>query len=117
MTRVFFGPDARLSSRRDFQRAFTDGRKSVGRSLILWRVASPAAQNARLGLSVPGKLGNAVKRNRLKRLVREAFRLIRGRLERGDYVVYLRPGCHWDGLAAAERDFLDICRKAGALQP
>jgi len=113
-----FGPAARLGSRRDFQRLFTDGRKFVGRSLILWCAppVSPGSK-ARLGLSVPAKVGGAVKRNRLKRLVRESFRLNRCSLEPGDLVVYLRPGCAWDGLAAAERDFLELCRKAGVLKP
>ena len=96
---------------------FTDGKKSVGRRIILWSAAPLQAQGARLGLSVPAKVGKAVLRNRLKRLVRECFRLNRSRLEPGDLVVYLRPGCRWEGLADAERDFLDLARKAGALKP
>jgi ribonuclease P protein component len=87
----------------------------VGRSLILWWAALEQG-GARLGLSVPAKVGGAVQRNRLKRLVRECFRIHRRRLERGDFVVYLRPGCRWDGLAAAERDFLELARQAGALR-
>jgi ribonuclease P protein component len=112
-----FGPDARLGSRRDFRRVFTDGRKAVGRRLILWCAAPLKTKGARLGLSVPAKVGGAVQRNRLKRLVRESFRLNRGRLQPEDMVVYLRPGCRWEGLAEAERDFLDLARKAGVLKP
>jgi len=96
---------------------FTDGRKSVGRRLILWCAPALKTKGARLGLSVPAKVGGAVQRNRLKRLVRESFRLNRERLEPGDLVVYLRPGCRWGGLAEAERDFLDLARKAGVLKP
>jgi ribonuclease P protein component len=113
-----FGPDARIQGRRDFQRAFTDGQKSVGRRIILWWApprTPPGA--ARLGLSVPAKVGGAVLRNRLKRLVRESFRLNRPRLAPGDFVVYLRPGCRWGGQAEAERDILDLVGKAGALRP
>ncbi len=113
-----FGPEARLSSGRPFRRVFTDGRKCVGRSLILWWAAPESkSPGARLGLSVPAKVGGAVQRNRLKRLVRESFRLNRRHLEGGDFIVYLRPGCSWDGLAAAERDFIELARKAGALRP
>lgn len=96
---------------------FTDGKKSVGRRIILWSAAPLQAQGARLGLSVPAKVGKAVLRNRLKRLVRECFRLNRSRLEPGDLVVYLRPGCRWAGLADAQRDFLELARQAGALKP
>ena len=110
-----FGPDARLGPRRDFQNALRDGRKTVGRRLILWH--RPAARTARLGLSVPGKIGGAVERNRFKRLLRESFRLNRAHLENGDYVLYMRPGCRWEGLAEAERDFLELCRRAGTLRP
>ncbi|MDD5658074.1 MAG: ribonuclease P protein component [Elusimicrobia bacterium] len=108
-----FGRAFRLGSRRDFRRVFTDGRKTAGRTLILWRAP---AKSPRLGLSSPKKLGAAVLRNRLKRLARESFRLNRRRIADGDYVVYLRPGCRWDGLAAAERDILDVFRRAGALR-
>jgi len=136
MTAARFGADARLGSRRDFRRVFTDGRKSVGRRLILWCAAPavrnsvrpapaelpipqapPKVQTARLGLSVPAKVGGAVQRNRLKRLVRECFRLNRSRFEPGDFVVYLRPGCRWDGLADAQRDILDLALKAGVYRP
>jgi ribonuclease P protein component len=112
-----FGPDARLGSRRDFRRVFTDGKKCVGRRIILWSLSPAGVPSARLGLSVPAKIGKAVLRNRLKRLMRECFRLSRARLEPGDLVVYLRPGCRWAGLAEAQRDFMELARQAGVLKP
>lgn len=115
-----FGRDARLSSRKDFQRVFSDGRKVVGRNLILWHYTSPsggeAPRAARLGLSVSAKVGKAVLRTRLKRLAREAFRHNRARLSpESDLVVYLRPGCRWKTAADAETDLLDLCAKAGLI--
>lgn len=47
---------------------------------------------ARIGLSVPGRVGTNVKRNRIKRLIREAFRLNREKMPVGfDFVIGVHP--------------------------
>ena len=113
-----FGDDARLKERREFREIFESGKKTVGRALILWHRVDAAGREPRLGLSVSAKAGNAVRRNRLKRLLRETFRLRRSELRPGvEMVAYPRSGCSWKGRTDAEKDLLVLWRKAGLMRP
>jgi len=67
---------ARLSRSSDFQRIYRQGRSAASRFLVLYyfeRSPGAPASQPRLGLSVSKKVGGAVVRNRIKRLLREAF--------------------------------------------
>lgn len=86
---------SRLSRSSDFQRIYRQGRSTASRFLVLYwfkRPADAGDQGPRLGLSVSKKLGGAVVRNRIKRLLREAFSSCAGQLaEEYDLVVIARP--------------------------
>ncbi|MEK7389174.1 MAG: ribonuclease P protein component [Elusimicrobiota bacterium] len=118
MTRQFvFGADSRLKKRSEFRRVFEEGQKTVGRALIVWHRYDSARNGSRLGLSVSAKVGNAVKRNRLKRLLRESFRLRQRELAQGcDVIAYPRPGCSWKTRIDAEADLLGLLRRTGRLR-
>jgi ribonuclease P protein component len=96
----------RLSRSADFDRVFRHGRSHAGRELVLYvfpRGDGSEADTPRLGLSVSRKVGGAVQRNRVKRLLREAFELEGGRLPAGtDAVVVARHEAN----ALAEREGL-----------
>jgi len=64
---------SRLSRSADFDRVFRQGRSHAGRELVLYVFPREGEGPRRLGLSVSRKVGGAVERNRVKRLLREAF--------------------------------------------
>jgi ribonuclease P protein component len=102
----------RLSRSAEFERVYRQGRSKANRFLVLYafpREADAAADGPRLGLSVARRVGSAVERNRVKRLLREAFWAEAPRLPAGaDYVVVARP----DAGPLAQRDGMDGVRAA-----
>lgn len=89
--RFTFPRTHRLSGSPAFDRVFDARmRKNVGPLAIF--IAPNDLPHPRLGLSVARRVGNAVKRNRIKRYLREAFRLSQYDWPRGyDVVVVVRP--------------------------
>ena len=80
-----FKKNVRLLRAADFERVFASRISSANDSIVMHGAASESG-HARLGLVVSRRVGNAVQRNRWKRLLREAFRLEQGELPPLDLV-------------------------------
>ncbi len=84
----------RLSRSRDFDTVYKQGRSVSTRFLVLYhfdREARGDADESRLGIAVPKKIGGAVARNRIKRRLREAWRELLPEVPpSSDYVLLVR---------------------------
>jgi len=86
------GRKYRVTRRQDIDRLFREGRRTCDERLTL--LARPnGLEHSRLVVAVASRYGPASRRNRAKRLCREAFRLTREDLPGGrDYAMIPRPG-------------------------
>lgn len=115
----------RLSRSAEFERVYRQGRSTANRYLVLYTFPNPAADRPRLGLSVSRKVGGAVERNRVKRLLREAFAQGEPGLAPGqDIVVVARPDvselAEREGLAGIARtleELIDRSRLRSGAEP
>lgn len=100
----------KLRKKYDFQRLQYEGRKLFSKHFLLV-LAPSACENSRLGVAITTKIEkNATKRNKLKRRLRELFRLNRERLSKSvDLLIIARK-------SASECDFNELKREIlGAL--
>jgi len=108
----------RLSRSAEFERVYRHGRSNATRHFVLYVFDSPTAGPTRLGLSVSRKVGGAVQRNHVKRVLREAFAALAEQVGDGhDVVIVARPGAaelaERDGLEGVLGALTELLAKAG----
>jgi ribonuclease P protein component len=98
--RKTFTKDDRLLKRSDFLRLYKSGKRVQNRYFIVY-LGKNDLKRCRLGLTVTRKVGNAVARNRIKRLAREYFRQNRHIFKD-----------HWDISLIAKRESIEVTNQA-----
>lgn len=92
LQRLTFPPDRRVRRKLDFDSAYKRGRR-FSDGLFTMTVRANGLAGPRLGLAIAARtIGNAVARNRLRRLIRESFRHAQHRLPAADIIVGAKIG-------------------------
>lgn len=100
-----------LKKNSDFRRLYSKGKSAVNPYMVVYCRRNRGSVN-RLGYTVSTKLGHAVQRNRVRRRLREIYRLNADRLKSGwDIVIVARSRCvgadYWD----MDKAFVSACAK------
>ncbi|MBS4175192.1 ribonuclease P protein component [Bacillus sp. FJAT-49736] len=92
----------RIKKNTEFQNVFNNGKSYANRQFVVYLLKKENQKNFRIGLSVSKKIGKAVKRNEIKRYIRQAFHEMYSYIDREyDYVIIARK-------PAAEMNFHQV---------
>lgn len=107
------GRDKIFRGKREFNKVYSQGRSFANREMVLY-VLENADLRGRVGFAAGKKLGGAVVRNRVKRLLREAFRLNQYNVKPNCAIILVGRKNLIDAKAdVAIKSFREICRRAG----
>ncbi len=98
-----------------FKRIFSEGKKFSSKDLVLFVRSN--GKGLRIGVSTPRRIGNAVKRNRARRIIKEIFRLNKSQItEQFEIVCIAREGLLRNTLQQNTIELLGLLKRAGCLK-
>lgn len=105
--------DYRLAKREDFNRVYRHGKSMANHQFVLYYLARPGQAQFRLGISASKKIGNAVVRNRIRRVIKEIIRLNQQSIAEGyDYILIVRKPAVDLSYKEVEKSIKHVFRKA-----
>lgn len=100
----------RLTQNGSFNYIYRKGKRFSAASMRLYKVD---AHNLKVGISVSKKIGNSVVRSRVKRRIKERFRLLIPYINNSyNYVIVVKSGCELLSSAEIEKDLIYLLKKA-----
>ncbi|MBJ6361689.1 ribonuclease P protein component [Paenibacillus sp. GCM10012307] len=107
----------RLRKRQDFNRIYRGGRSFANSQLVIYWSRKPEVEHFRMGVSVSKKLGNAVVRNRMRRVLKEIVRHNKDNIvSQIDFILIARMPSVSMTSKELEKSVLHLLRKAKLLQ-
>jgi len=94
-----------LKKNYEFQRVLSKGKFFIGKQITVYTTKNNTDSNV-IGIAISTKTCNAVKRNRIRRLIRENYILIKNDLKKGYNIVFL-----WNRKDLVENAKFDIIKK------
>lgn len=108
----------RLRKKEDFQSVFKSGKSVANRQFVVYTLAKSDQSPTRFGLSISKKIGNAVTRNRIKRLVKEVIRLQMDQIQsHHDVVIIARKPAAEMTFHEIDKSIRHVFKIAGLMRP
>ncbi|MFD0590205.1 ribonuclease P protein component [Paenibacillus sp. GCM10027627] len=107
----------RLRNREDFGRIYRGGKSFANGQFVVYWSKQKVADPFRLGVSASKKIGNAVMRNRMRRMVKEIVRGLEKRvLPNTDFILIVRKPATTMSYKEMEKSVMHVLKKAGLLK-
>lgn len=101
-----------LKTTNDFSVVYQNGQSTADRQLVLYWKSNNSLQN-RIGISISKKVGNSVERHRLKRLIKECYRLEESNVKKGyDFIFVVRKGAYGKDYKEINESVQKLCKRA-----
>lgn len=110
----------RLTRREDFNKVYRHGKSSANHQFVVYvlnrHTAASSEESFRLGISVSKKIGNAVVRNRLRRMIKEIVRLNGDKVApRKDFILIVRKPAAEMEYDEMQKSILHVLKRADIL--